>query len=176
MKLSKVERWLLSQQLMILEYVAEAAGDKEGLEGATLAREAIESGWEAEYDQYTSYLDGGLSEEGCREVVQVLDMYRALTFGYDELKDKAGIEQSDVTFIGFDGNNETPQMAYARYVCERKGLFTEHEAARKVGFNSHYPVLDSYRRMLSKWREFGESHDLTSDQIKAIVEARAYPK
>ncbi len=121
-RLSVTDRWILSNQYQILEHL-----DPGGAEQYQRAREALESGYELEYDVISSHVfkDGStLSEEACDEVIDVLDMFRALGRSYDELEDKAGIEERRIRFQGFDGNNETEQLAYSRYLA-RTDRFAE---------------------------------------------------
>src|SRR3954468_5735854 len=119
LKLTRTERWILANQYRILEalYPDEAKRLAE-------YREAIEHGYELHYDWIAhSIYDKGdaLSAEECKEVIQILDMHRALKRSYEALTDKSGIKEYGVKFAGFDGNNETAQMAYARYFCEQDG-------------------------------------------------------
>jgi len=161
-KLSKTERWILANQHRILEalYPQEAPFFAE-------TREALESGYELHYDP--DYIDNDtLSEEECREVLEILDMHRALHFSYAALGDKSGLELERVRFLGFDGNEETKYMAYCRYFCRHDGgRFPELD--RRDDFNSHFPMLDRYRRMLDQWRNLDKSHELTKADILKIV-------
>ena len=115
-----------------------------------------------------------LSAKECSEVVKILDMHRALKRSYEALADKSGIKEYGIKFAGFDGNNETAQMAYARYFCKQDGgKFTELD--RGDDFNSHSPELDVYRCMLEVWEKTGKSHELTREQILKILAARVHP-
>lgn len=167
-KLTKIERWMLSNQLRILEalYPKEAQGFAD-------QREAIESGYELHYNWISDHIYDGLSTDECREVVDILQLHRVLLSSYEKLDDKAGIKPSDVAFRGFDGNNETKQMLYAKYYCTYDGgrNFEELTEARKGDFNAHMHTLSRYREMLSRWKRIGGEriYELTADQIKAIV-------
>lgn len=170
MSLSKYERYSLVNQLKILEklYPDEAASYSE-------YREAIEGGFALEYEGIYRGLSDGLSEADCREVLDILDMYRVLTFSYKDLADKAGIEPHALKFDGFDGNNEHAQLAYATYYVHRLGRFQELTYGQSMpDLNSHSMRLDMYRRMLQVWAEFGQPTRLTAEQVKKILGARTW--
>jgi uncharacterized protein YfbU (UPF0304 family) len=148
MKLSRTERWILSNQYRILEtlYPAEAASYARN-------REALDSGYELHYGWMAERIydeDDMLSEEDCREVMQILNMYLALKRSYEALQDKSGIEEWQIKFSGFDGNNETTRLAYMRYLNEEGEAYADLD--RGDNFNSHMPSLDGYRRQLAEWK------------------------
>ena len=172
LKLTRTERWILVNQYRILE----ALYPKEARDFAR-DRYALEHGFEGEYPDIIPNIydeSEGLSAEECSEVIQIMDMHRALKRSYEALKDKTGIKEYGIKFQGFDGNNETAQMAYARHFCSGDGgKFTELD--RGDDFNSHGPELDVYRRMMKVWRRFDRSHELTREQIIEILDARVHP-
>lgn len=164
MKLTRVERWILSNQYRILE-----ALDTDEADSYAEVRQALEEGYEAEYEDFAQHIsEHEMSEEECREVTDILSMFSTLHYAYEDLEDKSGIEEWRVRFAGFDGNNETRQMAYARYFCESGGgRYTELD--RGDGFNSHCPVIDRYRSMLEEWRKSPNPNKLTKVDIVRIV-------
>jgi uncharacterized protein len=169
MKLSRVERWMLVNQMRILEalYPDEAKSIAE-------QREALEAGYELHYGGFAEHIydeKDALSPEACREVLDILSMHRALKFGYDALKDKSGIEESRVTFVGFDGNNETTLMGYTRWFCDSDGGRFK-ELNRGDDFNSHDPMLANYRAMLTEWEKSKDKNRLTKDDIIRITSVR----
>jgi len=168
MKLTKTERWILSNQYRILE----ALYPQEQKDLAE-RREALESGYEAEYDSMSQHIYDDkdcLTEEQCREVIDILSMFRAL----HDAKDKGGVEEKETILEGFDGNDtlESSYMAYARYFCKSDG--GRFEESRKGDFNSHSLMLGIYRRMLKEWKNSAKPHQLTKEDIVRIVGARTY--
>lgn len=165
MKLTQSERWILSNQCRILELL-----DRENASHWTTAKEAIDSGYELEYSSLSKYIDSEVvTEEECREVFDILLMFDTLQHAYKNLPDKSGIEEWRIKFAGFDGNNEVKQMAYARYYCNLDGgRFVNLD--RGDNFNSHSPVLDRYRSMLSEWKKSEKKHELTKDDIARITD------
>ena len=53
--------------------------------------------------------------------MDILDMHRAFKRSHK----KAAVGAEDIRFLGFDGNNETKQMAYARFLTEDKKKWQE---------------------------------------------------
>jgi len=166
MKLSRVERWILSNQFHILEALySDNAGHY------AEAREALESGYELHYKWLSQHIYDGrdiMTPEESSEVIDILSMFDSLKQVYWRLSDKTGIEQRRVEFCGFDGNHETKQMGYARYFCTSEGgRFTDLD--RGDDFNSHTPTLPRYRRMLSEWKKSADKNNLSKDDIIRII-------
>jgi uncharacterized protein len=162
MSLSRTERWMLSNQYQILEklYPEEAESYAE-------IREAIECGYEAHYELPSIYAET-MSEEECREVWHILDMFRALHDSYKALADKSGIEKRKIEFAGFDGNSESRYLGYASYYCRHDGgRFSELRPVE----NSHMPCLDRYLAMLSRWEGIGAPRNgMSREHILHVAE------
>jgi len=164
MNLSIKDRLILSNQFRILE--ALYPDEKQHFSNT---REAIESGYEIEYDWQTQYIHREVvNVEECNQVIDILSMFDVLKHAYESIEDKSGIDEYKVKFLGFDGNNETKQMAYARYL-RKNGKFTNLESLDD--FNSHCPMLATYRRMLNEWSRSDKKYQLTKDDIKRITKA-----
>ena len=156
MELSVKDRLILSNQYLILEKLypeeaAEFAND----------RKAIENGYTLHYRDITGRFGEELPEPNCQHVYNILEMYRALTFGYQELENKEGIEERNLKFPGFDGNNETDLFSYCTFLITDKGLYQELEG----DLNSHMPMLDIYDKMLNEWEKSPNKMKLTRDDI-----------
>ena len=168
MKLSRVERWILSNQYRILEALHPDDADY-----YANAREAIENGYELHYRSISQYIyDDVMTDEECEEVIDILSMFRALRRTYEALPDKSGIAEQRVTFVGFDGNDkvEGRYLSYARYFCNQEGgRFTE--IGRGDDFNSHWPALETYRRMLQAWNVSPDKYNLSQEDIIRITSA-----
>lgn len=168
--LSPKERLFLANQLRILE----ALYPQEAKDYAAW-REAVEGGYSTHYADGAPWLGSELGEGDCREVLDILNMFRALKYGYQELPDKTGIDSHRIKFPGFDGNNESEYLGYADYFINRLGRFQELKDSGD-GLNSHAPLLESYRRMLAVWRRLENCHKLGKDQIQAILTAAIHPE
>jgi uncharacterized protein len=162
MELTRTERWILSNQYRILEALYPDEADD-----YRRTRDAIDSGYELEYERIIPYIyENGLSEEECREVTDIMAMFSSLKSSHDALLDKSGIDASRIIFRGFSGNDETSQMAYAQYLRD-KGSF--RDITRSGDLNSHFPALGGYRKMLSEWRNCENPYHLSKDDIIRIT-------
>jgi len=170
--LSKLDRLTLINQFLILEvlYPEEAGSFAEH-------RKALERGFTLHYDWMFSHLYDELPVAECKFVLDVLDMYRALTFGYRGLseEDQSDIPDTYLRFPGFDGNNESHHLSYAHYFIVDLGRYEElHEGQDTPDFNSHGPTLWKYRAMLAVWQTFPtpEKFNLSKNALIQVLEAR----
>lgn len=166
--LSKIERLILSNQYRILEglYPEDAEQYQEN-------RKAIEEGFELHYEDCFSVLsEDTLTSEECREVIDILSMYRAITFSN---KETYKIENYNLKFRGFDLNDEyeSKRVMYARYFINDLDRFEELKYGNiYADCNSHSLMMDKYRKMLEVWKELGCKYELSKSEIQAIVQAR----
>lgn len=167
MKLSKLERLFISNQFKILEklYPDEA-------EYYAISRKAIEEGYTLHYDWIVDHLFDEISYEDCKEVLEILDMYSQLTYSYNRLDDKSGIDTLFLKFRGFDGNNESKYMSYTQYFINDLDRFPELKYEQKrPDFNSHMPTLHKYRPMLNEWNKTDDKFNLSKEDINRILQA-----
>ena len=165
MDLSMKDRLIIANQLKILEklYPEEAKDYSNG-------RKAIEEGYKSHYSWLTEGFCDEMSVAESEEVIRILNMYRAITFSYKKAEDKEGLEESKIKFHGFDGNDEGKQFGYAQYFIVDLGRYDELRGDSEYpDLNSHYPMLDEYRRMLSIWKSYEDKHFLTIAQIKELL-------
>jgi uncharacterized protein len=164
-KITPLERAILANQYRILEIV-----NPEEAEYYRQTRLIVENGYEMGYSEVTKHIaEETLDEKVCREVMDVLDMYRHITFSYNKLTDKSGITADYVQFPGFDGNNESALLGYVEFLLdEQKGW---QELHRVGGYNSHTEMRDRYRRQMAEWRHMRRRDDLGAADIRRILEA-----
>ncbi len=125
---------------------------------------------------YQSYFDqvlaDNLSDETEDYVVEVLALFSILKDSYTNLpqEEMCLIDPRNINFIGFDGNNESDLLSFARALREN-GRFTE---ILKDGCqNSHCPTGRVYGNMLGAWKVLGKpNYPLTVEHIKAIADSR----
>lgn len=161
MDLSEKDRLILYNQYRILEKLYP---DEE--KECQLAQEVLLNGYELEYDELIEMMRI-VPKEVCNEVIDVLQMFRSLFFSYENLKDKSGINEYDVKFQGFDGNEEGKHYSYAKFFIKDK---ERYEELNDCEMNSHSNKLDQYREMLGVWRQFERySSHLTKEQILEII-------
>jgi uncharacterized protein YfbU (UPF0304 family) len=167
MELSEKDRLIIANQLKILEklYPEEA-------EYYAQHRKAIEHGYRLHYDWLTEHFYEEMTEEECKEVLDILEMYRIITFSFQKLSDKKGVDERRLRFQGFDGNEEGRQFSYALYFIVDLGRFDElRYGAQYPDLNSHAPMLDQYRRMLTVWHSFDNRFELNKAQLCQVLEA-----
>jgi uncharacterized protein len=165
MELTMKDRLIIANQLKILERLCPEDADY-----YTQHRKAIEGGYKLHYSWLVEHFSMEMSMEECKEVLDILDMYRAITFSYKKLENKTGIDESRVRFRGFDGNNEGKQHSYALYFIVDLGRFEELRNNKGyTDFNSHMPVLEKYRRMLQLWQSYDNKQELNRAQLLELI-------
>lgn len=129
---------------------------------------ALQNGFQNHYsDVFECLYDEELSAEECREVLEILEMYRGITYSYNALKEvgqQGKLTDKDIRFKGFDGNNETKQMSYACYFIIDLDRYEEIENLANGYYNSHYPMLSKYRQMLSMWNGYKDTRYKMNEQ------------
>ena len=114
------------------------------------------------------------------EVFDVLDMWSFIERGYAKLseKDKKRVESeaaplgNDVTFRGFDGNNESDHYSVALFLINDMGRFN---CFKDRDLNSHFPSINDYRRMLAVFEPMRKTlvgRALSASQIINLQKAR----
>ncbi len=105
-------------------------------------------------------------------VCDVLEMWTSLERCYEDLpkEGREGLENSDVKFPGFDGNEEGDYLRIANFLIDELGRFGRFRGRE---LNSHWPTLEEYGRMLSVYSALNRplGADLSPDQIGAVLAA-----
>lgn len=167
MELTKKERLSFVYQLLILEKLYPEEADHYARH-----RKALEEGYALHYDWMVENLYEELSEADCREVLDVLDMYRAIDTSFRSLDAADKLRNHYLAkFKGYDGNNETAQMGYARYFIVDLDRFSELKDADYPYFNSHAPMIATYRAMLARWREVPEKFSMSRSELASVLGA-----
>jgi len=169
MDLDKKDRLILANQYRILE----ALYPDEAAEFAR-SRKALENGYKLQYHSLIEFISDEMSEEKCREVLDILDLHRAMLFSLRDKppSERGGLTEEDVRFLGFDGNNEPEQYSYANYYVNDLGRYQELAEGRSyVDLNSHHETLGRYRNMLRLWKDLPGQNKfkLSPDQIRTIL-------
>lgn len=86
---------------------------------------------------------------------EIFSMFCVLRRAYDQLPDKSGITETDISFGGHDGNDDYERKFF--------GLGS---------FNSHCRMLPIYRRMLDAWGKSANKTELTLEDVLRIQAAR----
>ncbi len=138
---------------------------------------ALQYGYVLHYEDVFSCLyDEELSKEDCKEVLDILEMYRGIIYSYHKLKngvEKGTLTDDDVRFKGFDGNIEMKQMSYATYFIVDLNRYNEIQELSNNYYNSHFPMLPTYRTMLEIWNEYkaqGNGYAMSEQQIHDLID------
>lgn len=171
MNLDIKERLFLSFQLKILEKLY-----PEEKEYYANHRKAIEDGYELHYSWITEHLSEGLTSEKCKLVLDILDMYSVIFRSFKGLENPTKLTKKDIIFQGFDGNKETMFMAYTKYFIEDLDRFEEIRKTTKGYYNSHFPMIPKYEKMLIKYKDYvkGYNYNLSEEQIFDLVKTPIY--
>lgn len=169
MTLTKLERLNLINQFLILEKLYPEDSDYYAKN-----RKALQEGYKLHYKWIFEHLYDELSEEDCKEVLNILEMYRAIAWSYMQNTGKSEVDEPRYQFLGFDGNNESSQLSYTSYFIIELDRFQELLYGKEYNdFNSHMPMLDKYRSMLAVWERVAGQNKmrLSKTQIEQILEA-----
>lgn len=123
------------------------------------AIDVYESGYELDY-RWTPGFDSPMSEEQCKEVIDILSMFERLQQDWIKLADteksivngKIRFAESIITQVGFWANEEGNQFSYLSFLRKHKRFSSLH-VAHGTG-NSHGLVnLSRYRHMLQRYNQ-----------------------
>lgn len=138
--------------------------------------EILDSIQEHPNDTLTDHRDDTpLSVSECREVWDILEMYRTLMLSYEKLVHQDGVDVSQIRFAGFDYSNshEAKLGDYAKYILLVLDKYEELKYGKKdrIDFDSHRPMLNLYRAMLNEWSKSVHQYNLSKEDILRIVNA-----
>lgn len=169
MQLTRVERWMLANQ-----YRIRAILEPDYTDDFNHAAQALEDGYEHEYDHLAKHINhDGLSDADGDFVQDVMQMYMLMQMVFDQLSEEEKVEVGEhrVVFPGFDGNNETMQMAYARWIVEDPMQFKSLRAENR-NFNSHRRTLGRYQIVLGRWEEVRPKNDYTKEDLLYVLDGK----
>lgn len=168
LKLTDNERLMLANQYEIMSML-----DKHSSEYNLLMSETLRAGHKWLYDQFFDSLSENLSDTDAQHVLKILGIYSDLRDSYNKLEDKSEIDEKDLNFPGFDGNNEGEYLSFARNLLKHRRFET---TLGKTAINSHMPTTDIYKRMINCWESLGEPYyPYPKDTIIKILAARIHP-
>lgn len=174
MKLTRAERWIISNQLRLLSIL-----DSDQSEYYEQSQKILENGYEVLYEDCINYIypDGEtFSEEKSQLVFNILTMFRNIDSALTHLEDTEGLKIDELKFQGFDGNEETEYMLFTRFYCTEYGGGRFPELVEGLdSFNTHWPVLESYLRMVEAWNSCPNKNKLTKDDLIRIQQAAIHP-
>lgn len=161
------DRLLLSNQYRILELL-----DKDRAAEHEEHRAVLTRAQETHYVTLLEDFSKALNLEVVGEVMDILAMFTRLRMSYDHLGGKTSIADEGMEFGGFHPEFESEMLSYAQFYMQKLGRHRWLRSDDGKGIESHVPMLDVYRRMLSAWKSIGMSKVLTEAEISEIINAR----
>lgn len=154
--------------------------------------EILESGFVGEYWLEVAGFETELSKEDSRRVIDILEMFRIITFSIERLeREGTPVDEKlawGLRFRGFDHNDslEGHMARYVRYQMRdgHKWKELKPQIDESDRGNSHMKMLSVYMRMLTEFRRIMKSRErrfdpdafmLTADELKAIDDATIHP-
>jgi len=116
--------------------------------------------------------------EALKDVLAILVMWDVIEAAYDrltepekdELKRQTGLKE--VKFGGFDANNEEQHYSILMFLIYDMDEFS---TLKGRNLNMHYPVLESYKRMLAVFKGLGRrlsGRNFNAQELVEILNAR----
>ncbi|KQY77549.1 hypothetical protein ASD13_02395 [Microbacterium sp. Root1433D1] len=188
------DRLMLSLLHRILARVLpeDADGDDGNMDYQLQKAQIIESGFTGEYWFEVAGFETELSKQDCRRVIDILQMFRIITFSIERLQ-KQGEKLDEgllygLRFRGFDHNDslEGHMARYVRYQMRDELHWAELQPQAEAADdgNSHMQMLDIYMRMLTEYRKIMKTRErrfdrdayfLSADELRAIDAATVHP-
>lgn len=117
-----------------------------------------------------------------REVLDILEMWSFIEASFAELseEDKTSLLAktkpftTEPKFLGFDGNNEAEYISISSILIDQLDRFQDFSGR---DLNAHAPTIETYRRMLTKFRDVrkGNWDLLDADELDSILSERVHP-
>ncbi|WP_204742225.1 YfbU family protein [Glaciihabitans arcticus] len=188
-----MDRKVLSLLHRILARVLpeDANGEDGDLEYQLRRAHVLEQGYTGEYWMEAAGFATELSKQDSKRVSDILQMFRILSFSILQLNDE-GTPLDDavaerLAYRGFDFNHplEEQMASYVQHLVdddkwsELKPFLDDHD-----GGNSHFPMLETYSRMLTVYRRVMETRErrhlsdaykLSAEELQSIADERIHP-
>lgn len=162
MKLSRAERLILMNQYRSLEKL-----DCQGADEWQHNRELLGRGGQENLECLDIKLRDPLSQDDCKDVADILDMYYHLQLAAKKHEFPEGPRQSQVRFPGFDNSDF---RAYAQFCLRERGKWQDLELGNE-DMHSGTMAMPTYRGKLAVWRKCGDPYSLSKPDISRIINA-----
>ncbi|PMM39287.1 YfbU family protein [Vibrio splendidus] len=166
MEMTNAQRLILSNQYYLMSQM-----DPENSAKYQRLQTVVERGYELQMRELNKEF-GCLTEEECREVIDIMEMYHAMQESNKMLaeQERAEVDQRRLLFLGFDIASEAQIVHYVRFLVDSEGLYPQFDKADHH-FNSQMPMLEKYRRMLTTWRNCPRQYHLCATELSQIFSA-----
>lgn len=129
----------------------------------------LESGYELHYNELEQNFSEEFSKQKSKFVLDILEMYSIMCLSLKN-DQNININQNEIDFKGFDGNNEWEYINYAIYFLYDLDRYRElHKEDNYRYYNTHSRTLDKYERMLEKYKSYGNKHILNEQEIRDLI-------
>lgn len=118
MEMTNAQRLILSNQYKMMTML-----DPTNAERYRRLQTIIERGYGLQMRELDREF-GELTEETCRTIIDIMEMYHALHVSWTNLKDTQAIDERRVTFLGFDAATEARYLGYVRFMVNIEGRYT----------------------------------------------------
>ncbi|MDU4095702.1 MAG: YfbU family protein, partial [Pantoea sp.] len=145
MDMTHAQRLILSNQYKLMTLL-----DPDNGERYRRLQTIIERGYSLQMRELDREF-GELNEEVCRAIINIMEMHHALRVSWENLKDRAAIDERRLHFLGFDAATEARYLGYVRFMVNIEGRYTHFDGGTH-GFNAQTPMWDKYQRMLAVWQ------------------------
>lgn len=167
-KLDKLQRLNLINQYSILLDLAILRKDEYMAEQYKQYIKILERGYSGEYYVFLDEISDELSKEDSDLVWDTLQIYSNILNSYKKIRNPK-INEDDIRFDGFDGNNEIQYYAFCNFVLFDLKRFCELTEGGQNDFNSHCIRCGKYKNMQQKWISMGKPNELSEDDIKYLL-------
>lgn len=166
MEMTNAQRLILSNQYYLMSQLKPENEAK-----YSRLQTIVERGYELQMRELDKQF-GKITEEECREVINIMEMYHAMQESNKMLteKDRNQVDQRRLQFLGFDIASEHQLVNYVRFLVDSEGLYPQFDKSDHH-FNAQMPMLDKYRRMLTTWRNCPRQYHLSSTEFTQIFNA-----
>lgn len=167
MELTKKERIFLINQYKTLSLL-----DHDNHDSYEEYIEILEHGYEILYHSLHDWVLDDMPENEGRLVMKILDLYRAIEKTKRESNNQELEEHRNSFFKGFDGNNESEYLSFARFIIQKQNRFREQEEYfdRNDNMNSHVPMIPTYARMLEQSEDI-DIWNMSAQEALSILNA-----
>ncbi|WP_428773665.1 YfbU family protein [Vibrio sp.] len=166
MEMTNAQRLILSNQYQLMSKL-----DPENAAKYQRLQTIVERGYALQMRELDKHF-GSLSEAECREIIDIMEMYHAMQESHKMLSEQDGnqVDIRRLQFLGFDIATEAHLVHYVRFVVDSEGLYPQFDKSEHH-YNSHTPMLEKYRRMLTTWRNCPRQYHLSPTELAQIYNA-----
>lgn len=166
MEMTNAQRLILSNQYYLMSQM-----NPENAAKYQRLQTIVERGYELQMQELNKEF-GCITENECREIINIMEMYHAMQESNKMLNDQeqAKVDQRRLNFLGFDIISEAQLVHYVRFLVDSEGLYPQFEKGEHH-FNAQMPMLDKYRRMLATWQKCPRQYHLSATAFEQIFNA-----